>query len=69
MHPELLRALGQARHKDLLNERPARGQPRVRRNNHSLRFPRARQRVGLLLMRAGVRLTGDRRAALELAHK
>ena len=69
MHPELLRALGQARHEDLLNERRTRGHPRVRLGDHSPRFPRSRQRVGSLLIWAGARLMGDQRAALELAHK
>jgi hypothetical protein len=69
MHPELLRALGKARHEDLLNERRTRRQPRVRLDDHPPRFPRSRQRVGSLLIWAGARLIGDQRAALELAHK
>jgi len=69
MHPELLRALGKARHEDLLNERRTRGQARVRLDHRSSRFPRSRQRVGSLLIWAGARLIGDQRAALELAHK
>ena len=69
MHPELLRALAKARHEDLLDERRTRGQPRVRLIDHSARFPRARHRVGSLLIWAGARLIGDQRAALELAHK
>jgi hypothetical protein len=70
MHPELLRALGKARHEDLLNERRTRGQqPRVRLEDHSPRFRRSRRRVGSLLIWAGARLIGDQRAALELAHK
>jgi hypothetical protein len=69
MHPELLRALAKARHEDLLNERRTRAQPRVRLDDHSPRFPRSRQRVGALLIWAGAHLIGDRRAALELAHK
>jgi hypothetical protein len=69
MHPELLRALGQARHQDLLNENRARRQPGVRPHEHSPRFPRFRQRVGTLLISTGARLIGDRRAALDLAHK
>ncbi len=67
MHPELLRVLATARHEDLLDERRTRGQPSVR--HHAPRFPRSRRRVGSLLIWAGARLTGDRRAALELAHK
>jgi hypothetical protein len=69
MHPELLRALGKARHEDLLSERRTRGQPRVRLGHHSPRFPRSRQRVGSLLIWAGARLIGDKGAALELADK
>lgn len=69
MHPELLRALGNAQHQDLLNERRARSQPRIRLRTHSLRFPRSRQRVGSLLIWAGARLVGSGGAALELAHK
>jgi hypothetical protein len=69
MHPELLRALGKARHKDLLNARATRPQPRVRLDHDSPRFPRSRQRAGALLIWAGERLIGDRRFGLELAHK
>jgi hypothetical protein len=69
MHPELLRALAKARHEDLLDERRTRRQSRVRLEDHSPRFARSRQRVGSLLIWAGARLIGDRRAALELAHK
>jgi hypothetical protein len=69
MHPELLRALGKARHEDLLDTYRTRGHTRVRLNHHSRRFPRSRQRVGSLLIWAGARLIGDRRAVLELAHK
>lgn len=69
MHPELLRALGKARHEDLLNARRTRGQPRVPKDDQSPRFARSRQRVGTLLIWAGARLIGDQRAALELAHK
>ena len=64
MHPELLRALAKARHEDLLNERQTRGQPRVRLDDHALRFPRSRQRLGSLFIWAGARLIGDQRAAL-----
>ena len=69
MHPELLRALAKARHNDLLDERRPRGQPRVRPDNHSPRFPRSRQRVGSFLIWAGARLIGDQRPAVELAPK
>jgi hypothetical protein len=69
MHPELLRALANARHEDLLNARRSRGQPQVQRRDHSPRFARARQRVGSLLIWAGARVIGDGRAALELSHK
>jgi hypothetical protein len=66
MHPELLRALGKARHEELLEARRYQGQPRL--HNHSPRFHRSRERTGVLLIWAGARLLGDRRAALELVH-
>ena len=69
MHPELLRALGKARHEDLLEARRARGQPSFRPHDQAPRFSRSRQRVGSMLIWAGARLIGDRQAALELAHK
>jgi hypothetical protein len=69
MHPELLRALGKARHDDLLNERRTLRQPRVRLDDDSPRFPRFRQRAGSLLIWAGERLIGDRQVGLGLAHK
>lgn len=69
MHPELLRALGQARHEDLLETRRSRGQPSLRVSEQEPRFDRSRQRLGSLLIRAGARLLGDRQAALELAHQ
>jgi hypothetical protein len=66
MHPELIRVLAKARHEDLLSERGTRGFSTVRPDDQSLRFPRARRRVGSLLMWAGARLIGDQGAALEL---
>jgi hypothetical protein len=69
MHPELLRALAKARHEDLLNDRRIQGHPRFRPDVHSPRFPRARRRVGSLLIWAGARMLGDQPAALELAHE
>jgi hypothetical protein len=69
MHPELLRALAQARHEDLLKEHRTRRQPRARFDDDSRRFLRSRQRAGSLLSWAGARLIGDRRVGLELAHK
>jgi hypothetical protein len=69
MHPELLRALGRAKHADLLDENRIRNWPSVRPDDHSPRFSRSRQWVGTLLISAGARLLGERRAALELAHK
>lgn len=69
MHPEMLRALGKARHEDLLNVHGTRGQPSVRLNDHSPRFARSRQRVGSLFIWAGARLIGDRPATLEQAQK
>lgn len=69
MHPEMLRALGKARHEDLLSARLFRGQPSSHPDDPSPRFARSRHRVGSLLIWAGARLIGDRQAALELAHK
>jgi hypothetical protein len=69
MHPELLRALGKARHEDLLSEGRTRRQPRVQHGDDSPRFPRSRKRFGSVLIWAGELLIGDRRAGLELAHK
>jgi hypothetical protein len=69
MHPEMLRALGRARHEDLLKAHRPRGQPGARVTDQEPRFDRSRQRLGSLLIRAGARLLGDRQAALELAHK
>jgi hypothetical protein len=69
MHPELLRALGKARHEDLLNKDRTRRPLKIRVHNRSPRFARSRLRMGTLLISAGARLLGDRRAALELAHK
>jgi hypothetical protein len=66
MHPDLLRALAEARHQDLLDDRRTPRPPRIRRDEH---FPRTRQRVGSLLIWAGARLMGDRQAALELANE
>ena len=68
MHPELLRALAQARHEDLLN-RQTRDQPRFQINDHSPSFARLRHRMGTLLIRVGARLIGDHRPPLELARK
>jgi hypothetical protein len=68
MHPDLLRALARARHNDLLDTHPSRGQPKVRLSGPPPLFSRARHRLGALLIRAGARLTGDQRAALDLAH-
>jgi hypothetical protein len=68
MHPELLQALGKARHEDLLNAGRARRQPRVRLDD-APRFPRSRRRIALLLIRLGELLIGDGRPGLELAHK
>jgi hypothetical protein len=69
MHPELLRALAKARHEDLLTKRQKPGHPRVKRDAHSLRFGRWRQRLGSLLIWAGAHLVGDQRTALEPAQK
>jgi hypothetical protein len=64
MHPELLRALGKARHEELLNASRDQGLPRL--HNRSPRFSRFRERISILLVWAGARVLGDRRAALEL---
>jgi hypothetical protein len=69
MHPELLRALADARHEDLLNKPRTRGQPKFRLDDHPPWFARSRQRAGVLLVWAGSRLIGDQRSALELTHK
>jgi hypothetical protein len=69
MHPELLRALARARHEDLLDEHRARGHPQVRVAERSPRFPRARRRVGSMLIGVGARLVGETRPALGLAHE
>ena len=68
MHPEMLRALANARHEDLLRERP-RKHPRAGPDDHMPRFARSRRWAGSLLIWAGARLIGDQRAALKLAHK
>jgi hypothetical protein len=69
MHPELLRALAKARHADLLSEGGPHGHPRAGPDDHSPRFPRARQWAGSLLIWAGARLIGDQRTRLELTHE
>jgi hypothetical protein len=66
MHPELLWALGKARHEELLEAGQYRRLPR--HHDHSALFHRSRERMGVLLIRAGTRLLGDRRAPLELVH-
>jgi hypothetical protein len=67
MHPELLRVLAEARHKDLLDLARPRGQPKVRLDHDSALVARSRKRVGSLLIWAGARLIGDERRPLELA--
>jgi hypothetical protein len=67
MHPELLRALANATHKDLLNQGGTRVQPRVRLRHRSSLFARSRRWAGSLLICAGARLIGDQRRAPELA--
>jgi hypothetical protein len=69
MHPELLRALGTARHEDLLDEHRTRRQPRVELDDDSPRFPRSRQRIRSMLVWTGELLMDDRGAGFELAHK
>ena len=67
MHPDMLRALAQARHEDLLNGRRPR-RARVRLDEHP-RFARIRGRVGRMLIWAGARIMGEQSAALEFAHE
>jgi hypothetical protein len=50
MHPELLRALAEARHKDLLIAGRPRRKSRIRSDHYSLRFARSRRRVGSMLI-------------------
>jgi hypothetical protein len=50
MHPELLRALAEARHEDLLGTRQPRRQSKIRSDQNSLRVPRSRRRVGSMLI-------------------
>jgi hypothetical protein len=64
MHPDLLRALADARHEDLLSGRPTRRQTRVRLDDNAYRFARSRRRVGSLLIWLGACLIGDQKAAL-----
>ena len=65
MHPDVLRALAQARHQDRLGDARFSRHAKTR-SHHALRFPRVRQRVGALLIAAGARLTGQRSAELRL---
>jgi hypothetical protein len=76
MHPEFLRVLATARRQDLLDRRGHWGQAQLKqRSTHSTGstsqplLARSRQRAGSLLIRAGGRLLGDQRAALELVHE
>jgi hypothetical protein len=69
MHPELLRTLAKARHEDLLDTHPARGQPKRRPNEHRPLLSGSRHLLGSLLIRAGARLGGDQPAPLDLAHE
>jgi hypothetical protein len=69
MHPDLLRALAKTRHEELLAKRQNPGRPRVRPDANSPLFVRSRKRLGTLLIWAGARLIGDKRAALDLAQK
>jgi hypothetical protein len=67
MHPEMLRALAKAKHRELLDLSRAQGQRKARLVHHSTLFARSRKRVGSLLIWAGARLIGDQRRVLELA--
>ena len=68
MHPDLLRALANARHEDLLEGHQSR-LIRLRPDDHPRRFARPRHRIGQLLISAGARLLRDQRAVLELVHE
>ena len=66
MHPEMLRALAQAKHMDLLDSR----RPRRQRRSQLPRYSRlhvVRRRLGTLLIWTGARLIADQQAAPELA--
>lgn len=66
MHPDLLRALAEARREDLRHARQ--GRPiRRRPDNNPRRLARPRRRIGLILIWAGARLMRDQRVALEPA--
>ena len=67
MHPEMLRALANAKQRDLLDQARTSWQPKVPPVHHSSLFARSRSRAGSLLIWAGVRLIGDQRRTLELA--
>ena len=67
MHPDLLRALAKARHEDLLNTHPSRGQPAARTSGQLPLIPASRRRLGSLLIRTGARIMGEGRTPLELA--
>jgi hypothetical protein len=69
MHPEMVRALARARHDDLLNTYPTRGQPALRSRRRRSMVSSSRRRLGSLLIRAGGRLLGDGGVALEIAHE
>lgn len=68
MHPDLLRALAQARHEDLLNNRPVARATKARLHDQAQRFPRARRKVGSLLIGAGARVIGARPGELTLVN-
>jgi hypothetical protein len=69
MHPELIRALAKARHEDLLSERRFQGHPRAGPADRPSLFSRSRQLAGSMLIWAGARVIGDKRARLELTPK
>jgi hypothetical protein len=71
MHPDVLRALAQARHEDLLEHRTSRrAHPTSIRSHEPTPWrPRVRQRVGSALIWAGARLIGERPPELELTHR
>jgi hypothetical protein len=68
-HPDLLKALAEARQDDLIHERRPRRPAVLRFRWRRLRFDRARCRLGSLFISAGGRITGHKRDALDLAHE
>jgi len=68
-HPDLLKALAQAKQDDLVNERRHPRPSMLRFHWHGSRFHRARCQLRSLLISAGGRIIGDIQDALDLAHE